>query len=127
MMNSADDLRILLVDHDAASATVLSAALEARGCRVELFPDFRGALAMIEGGETISAMVTSVQLPAGTPHGVALANMAVQKRPNLPVVFIADDPDLTQWVDDRWGPVLLKPVDCDRVLAAIELAMSSKP
>jgi DNA-binding NtrC family response regulator len=111
---------VLLVENDSALAERLSRDLTSHGYSVECFPDFRGALALIESDRKISVMVTSVRLPAGTPHGIALANMATQKRPHLPVVFIACDADAAQWIDDRWKHVLIKPVRGDQLLEVVE-------
>lgn len=118
-MKSAPVLQVLLVDHDESSANLLKRDLRARGCDVEAFPDYRGALALLESGRPLSVLITCIQLPAGTPHGVSLANMAVQKRPDLPVIFLADDVASAQWVDERWGPVIFKPVDPDHLMNAI--------
>lgn len=116
---------VLLVENDSALAEALSRDLASHGYYVECFPDFRGALALIESDRKISVMVTSVRLPAGTPHGIALANMAAQKRPQLPVVFIACDADAAEWIDDRWKHVLMKPVQSDQLREAIKCALGS--
>ncbi|MDB5596338.1 MAG: response regulator [Hyphomicrobiales bacterium] len=117
---------VLLVENDSALADTLSLALMSQGHSVERFPDFRGALALIESDRKISVMVTSVRLPAGTPHGIALANMAAQKRPHLPIVFIACDADAAQWIDERWKHVLIKPVQSGQLLEAIERALGTR-
>ncbi|MDB5650023.1 MAG: response regulator [Hyphomicrobiales bacterium] len=119
-MNNAVRPLVLLVENDAALADELARNLAAHGYRVETFPDYRGALAMLESERDISLMVTALRLPQGTPHGIALANMAVQKRPGLPVVFIACDAEAAQWIDGQWPHVLLKPVDGAQLVATIE-------
>jgi DNA-binding NtrC family response regulator len=119
-------IHVLLVEPDGAAARSLASGLEASGCQVSVFPDYRGALALIESGEQLTVMVTSLQLPAGTPHGVALANMAAQKRPGLPVVFMSEDVASAQWVDERWGPVLFKPIDVDSLASAMKRAIEDR-
>ncbi|MDB5508702.1 MAG: response regulator receiver protein [Hyphomicrobiales bacterium] len=121
--NSA--IHVLLVDHDEAVADLLKRDLSDRGCQVEVFPDYRGALALIESDRPLSIMITCIQLPPGTPHGVSLANMAVQKRPDLPVIFIAGDVASAQFIDERWGPVIFKPIDPDHLMNAIKATIKS--
>jgi len=119
-MNEASSVAVLLVDADDASREAIAEALRTTGCRVDAFPDYRGALALLESDAPIDCMVTALRLPKGTPHGVALGHMASVKRPGLPLFFIACDEDEAAWVDERWAQkVLMRPVDCQLLADAI--------
>jgi CheY-like chemotaxis protein len=112
---------ILLVDPDDQSRETITEALRQSGFCVDAFPDYRGALALLEGDSPLDCMVTALSLPKGTPHGVALGHMASVKRPGLPLFFIASSAEEAEWVDERWArKVLMRPVDCQ--LLANEIA-----
>lgn len=118
-MKGPSDVSVLLVEHDASVSTALERDLSAHGYDVSCYPDYRGTLAHVESPARVSILVTSVVLPAGTPHGLALANMALQKRPGLPVIYLASDPDCLQWLDTKSCTVLFKPVDGQRLIEEI--------
>lgn len=117
--------RLLLVENDPESAASVLLDLTRRGYRVEAHPDYRGALAVVEGPAQLDLMITALRLPAGTPHGIALANMAQQKRPGLRVIFIAATEEEASWVDPRWSAfVLRRPVEPQALADMIGRALS---
>ena len=112
-------MHILIVEDDGAWLTVVQAMLERAGHRVSAFPDYRGALELIEGDAAIDLLLTDIQLPAGTPHGLALARMAKLRRRRLPVLFMTGDPELARQADPELGPTLIKPFSRQMLLAAL--------
>jgi DNA-binding response OmpR family regulator len=56
-------------------------------------------------------------MPAGQPHGLALARLARMKRPNLAVIFMTGHPELREHVEGE--KLLMKPIDPDVVLKEI--------
>jgi CheY-like chemotaxis protein len=112
-------MHILIVEDDAAWLKVVQAMLERAGHRVSAFPDYRGALDLIEGAGAIDLLLTDIQLPNDTPHGLALARMAKLRRRRLPILFMTGDPELAEQADQDLGLTLIKPFTRPMLLAAV--------
>jgi CheY-like chemotaxis protein len=117
-------MHILIVEDDAAWLKVVQAMLERADCKVTAFPDYRGALDLIEGPDAIDLLLTDIQLPTDTPHGLSLARMAKLRRRRLPVLFMTGDPELAELVDEELGLALIKPFTRPMLLAAMRRSMS---
>jgi DNA-binding NtrC family response regulator len=101
---------VILVERDTESRDAFQRALIDAGFSVRCFPDYAGALDDAESARRIDLLITGLQLPAGTPHGLSLAAMIRMRRPRLPILFIADDEALARMVGT--GPItLIKPID----------------
>jgi CheY-like chemotaxis protein len=125
-MNETPQGAVLVVDPDDASREAIASALRGAGFSVEAYPDYRGALATLESDAPLECMVTALQLPKGTPHGVSLGHMASVKRPGLPLFFLAATTEEAGWVDDRWAQkVFMRPIDCQ--LLAAEISRTRAP
>lgn len=112
---------ILIVEADDALREGMASALAEAGFEVETHPDYRGALALLDSAAPLDCMITALVLPKGTPHGIALGNMALVKRPRLPLLFVATSMEEAEWVDERRRPlVLLRPFGTEALLQAIE-------
>jgi CheY-like chemotaxis protein len=112
-------MHILIVEDDAAWMKVVQAMLERAGWKVSAFPDYRGALELIEGTDVIDLLLTDIQLPTDTPHGLSLARMAKLRRRHLPILFMTGDPELAELVDEQLGLTLIKPFTRTMLLAAV--------
>jgi DNA-binding NtrC family response regulator len=108
---------VVLVEPEAASRDLFRQGLIDAGFEVVAFPDYAGALSLAEGERRLDLLITGVRLPAGTPHGLALAAMVHMRRPRLPVLFIADDTALAQMAADA-APVLVKPIGAAELVQA---------
>ena len=78
------------------------------------------SLELIEAGGEVDLLVTDIQLPEGTPHGLSLALMAKARRRRLPVLFMTGDPELAGQVDESFGPTLIKPFTGAMLLEALD-------
>jgi CheY-like chemotaxis protein len=116
-------MHILVVEDDGAWLQVVRAMLEHAGHLVSAFPDYRGALDLIESRASIDLLLTDIQLPTDTPHGMALARMAKLRRRKLPIRFMTGDPELAELVDDDLGLTLIKPFSRQILLAAVRRSL----
>ena len=113
-------MHILVVEDDASWLDLVRNMLERGGHQVSAFPDYRGALELLESKTAIDLLLTDIQLPQGTPHGLSLARMAKARRRRLPVLFMTGDPDMAREVDEDLGPTLIKPFKRASLLAAVQ-------
>lgn len=80
---------VLLVDPDQLFTKRMATELAAAGYEVEVVPDLRRALDVIEGGALLNMLVTNLALPYGV-QGRILAQIARTYRPGLKIIFVAD-------------------------------------
>jgi CheY-like chemotaxis protein len=120
-------MHILIVEDDDAWLKVVQAMLERAGHQVSGFPDYRGALELIEGQDPIDLLLTDIQLPTDTPHGLSLARMAKLRRRRLPILFMTGDPELAELVDDDLGLTLIKPFSRTMLLSAVTRSTTDPP
>ena len=116
---------VVLVEQDTASRESCRQILTDAGYAVLPFPDYHGALNEADGDRRIDLLITQIQLPAGTPHGLSLAAMVRMRRPDLPVIFLANHHDYVRLAGEG-AAVLTKPV-ADRVLVAAALQLIGEP
>ena len=108
---------ILLIEDDTALAYALSRSLVHAGHDVTTALDGMSALQTLETNKDIDLVLTDLIMPAGHPHGLALARMARQKRPQLPIIFMTGHVELLNVSDG--DQILLKPVSLPLVLDEI--------
>ena len=78
---------ILLVDPDPLFSDRMASGLDAVGYDVELAPDLRHALGVVESGSPLDLLITDFHLPHGA-HGRALARIALSYHPHLQTIFV---------------------------------------
>jgi PAS domain S-box-containing protein len=78
---------VLLVDDEHGVRTVIATALADRGHTVAEAADAAAALARLDAGIAIDALVTDLAMPGGM-DGLALIREVRRRRPNLPAVLI---------------------------------------
>jgi DNA-binding NtrC family response regulator len=115
--------QILLVEDDDGARLAYSRLFESRGYEVRAFDSIGGALDLAKTGYG-NLLLTDVRLRVGEPHGVTLALMIRLSRPDLPIILMTAYPELRELIDPRLGPLLVKPVDPDAMLAAVETALA---
>ena len=113
-------MRIVIVEDDVAWLEVVTVMLEHAGHSVVSFTDYRGALDLVEGPDAIDLLLTDIQLPIETPHGISLARMARLRRRSLPILFMTGELELAELVDDDLGLTLIKPFDRDQLLHGVQ-------
>jgi DNA-binding NtrC family response regulator len=98
--------RIVFVHDDPSFREPLVAALNAAGHDVARFADSIAAWDALYAANWIEILVTRVQFGPGKPHGVALANSARARRPDVRVLLLA----LPQFRNDAKGVGLFIPI-----------------
>jgi CheY-like chemotaxis protein len=114
---------ILLVEDDPALAYALSRSLRDADHHVITALDGMAALKTLDTDARIDLLLTDIVLPARQPHGLALARMARQKRPGLPVIFMTGYDELGNDVDG--DKILLKPLEPETVLDEIKTSLKN--
>jgi DNA-binding NtrC family response regulator len=109
--------RILVVEDDDATRHAFQRLIEAAGYPVGAFRDYFEAAEAIDAGWG-ALLVADIELRPGSPHGIAVANMARAHRPGMPIIFVTDLEDFATAASEI-GSVLMKPVAPDLLLIAI--------
>ena len=118
---------VLVVEDDEAFRRFVVCALEGKGFRVTAAEDFESALGIIERTEPVHLLITDVDLWPGSPHGIALGNMAQLRRSGLKVIYMSGTYDV------RWAAsygdaaaVLQKPFTAKELVDTVR-AVLGKP
>jgi DNA-binding NtrC family response regulator len=116
-----DSPTILLVEDDEGSRYAAEKELRRAGFRVHSAADTMQALGLTDKGLVPDCLVVDIGMPAGTPHGLSLANMLRLKNPNLLLMFVTGHPQAAEVVQDVPGPcaIFIKPVDFTALIGAI--------
>ena len=120
------DAHVYVIDDDASFVRSALRLLTSCGIRAEGFTSAREFLAHEPGGGPACALV-DLRMPG--VNGLDLQETLVRAGRTLPVVFISGHTDAQSGVDAmRSGAVafLTKPVDEQRLLAALELAFGAE-
>ncbi|HEU0218630.1 MAG TPA: response regulator [Stellaceae bacterium] len=115
---------VVVVDDDPAFRRFVARALEGSGFRVTPAGDFAPAIEIIEQDQTIDLLITDVGLGPGSPHGVALGNMARLRRRHLKVILMSGSYDVERAA--QYGDpvaVLQKPFTATRLIETVTLAL----
>jgi DNA-binding NtrC family response regulator len=112
---------LLICDDDDQIRGTLAEGLGMAGYRVIAVATSTEALAQLKSDRAIDLAIVDIKMPAGQPHGFALARMARLQRPDLPLVLISGHPDLSEADEPPEGTrVLLKPVRLREILGIVE-------
>jgi DNA-binding NtrC family response regulator len=117
---------ILVVEDDDAFRRMVIRLLAKAGYRATHANGFASALKVVEADQTIGLLLIDVGMPAGTPHGIAIANMSRLRHSQLKVIYMTggDAQQIARHTDN--APVLQKPFSADLLIQTIE-KMLSKP
>jgi DNA-binding NtrC family response regulator len=108
---------VLVVDDDRDNLAVSCAAVESFGCSVLTARSCDEAMAILDSGAHVDIVLSDVVMP-GT-SGIALARMARERRPGLPVVLATGFPDAVDTVTESGAISLIKPYSIPRLEAVL--------
>jgi CheY-like chemotaxis protein len=111
-------MSVLLVEDDALVRECLSEMLGEMGLRVAALPNASEALALPDGAEAPSVLVTDVRLGAGL-DGFALAAAARDRWPGIHAVLISGDARSAEHALAPTESFLAKPFRMDDLVQAI--------
>jgi len=116
---------ILLYEDDALCAQTFANILCSAGHTVQITNHFMPALGALEAEQPIDVFLADVVVPEGGVNGMALARMALVRRPGLRVIYVTgyDVPGLDSQAS---GPILRKPVSDEQLLACVERVLAAK-
>ncbi|RZJ13261.1 MAG: hybrid sensor histidine kinase/response regulator [Rubrivivax sp.] len=110
------DLRVLFVEDDLLVASVVTTALEGRGCHVQTCKDAAEAVELLSAGASFDVLFTDVVMP-GTMNGIELSAWAQAYRPDVAIVVTTGYADN---VSDITVPVIRKPYGIDEAHALLQ-------
>ena len=108
---------VLLVEDNPDVSAASVGMLEQLGYRVETVSDAASALAVLESGKRINAVISDVVMP-GRIDGFALARALREKNPALPVLLVTGYADASREARDEFI-ILPKPYDVHELRAAL--------
>jgi CheY-like chemotaxis protein len=114
--------RVLLVDDDQVLAEAFAQVLRGAGYQVQLAPDYRLALEVLESAAPVDLLVCDIVMPDRV-NGLALGRMARLRRPELKIIYITGH-NIPGIENEALGPVLRKPIDNDLLIAEIERVLA---
>lgn len=124
-MDGHKTANILVIEDDEAFRRLVAQILERGGFNVFPVRDFTAAIQIIESNQPIELLLTDVGLPAGTPHGISIAQMAKTRRPLLKIVYMSGsyDPAMLRTMIDG-ASFLMKPFRAEKLIEAVETALA---
>jgi DNA-binding NtrC family response regulator len=117
-----DKGRILLVDDDVACGEAYSRVLRRAGYQTYVAADFRLALEILESDRALDLLLIDIVMP-GSVNGLALSRMARMRRKDLKVIYVTGY-HIPGAEREALGPILMKPVDEERLVAEVERALA---
>jgi CheY-like chemotaxis protein len=113
---------ILLVDDDEVFREATAAILRTAGYAVQVAPDYRLALDILDGDERVDLLITDIVMP-NRVNGLALSRMARMRRHDLRVIYISGY-EIAGFEHEALGTLLRKPVSEELLLAEIAKTLS---
>jgi signal transduction histidine kinase len=104
---SIDGRLVLVLDDDDAVRSVTADELREAGCEIIEAADGATALAVLDSGRQVEAVVADFAMPG--MNGVDFAREALQRRPDLPIVFVTGYADLAALAHVAEENVVQKP------------------
>ncbi len=115
--------RILLVDDDEGCCEAYGKVLRNAGFDVATTSRFGEALDILEAERPVDLLLTDIVMP-GNVNGIALSRMGRMRRKHLKVVYVTGY-NIPGAEREALGPILMKPVDGDRLLCEVERALAA--
>lgn len=112
--------QILLVDDDEVFREATARLLRSAGYKVQLAPDFRLALQILESNEPIDLLILDIVMPDRV-NGLALARMARLRRRDLKIIYVSGY-DIPGIGEEALGPIIRKPIDNDLFVEEVNRA-----
>jgi CheY-like chemotaxis protein len=114
--------QILLVDDDETFRESTAAMLRRAGHTVQVAPDHRLALEILDRQERIDLLVTDIVMPDRI-NGLALSRIGRMRQLDLRVIYVSGYA-IPGFEDQALGTLLRKPVGDDLLLAGIARTLS---
>lgn len=110
---------ILVIEDDPAYRRLVVRMLKGAGFAVSEADGFISALDLVERDSSIALLVSDIGMPAGTPHGIAIAQMSRRRSSKLGVVYMTgrDAGEISEHADG--APVLQKPFSAETLVQAV--------
>jgi CheY-like chemotaxis protein len=120
--------KILVVDDDYLVCAFAAEVLSAAGYRLVTAHDAAEALARIDAEPDIDLLFTDIVMPGGH-DGLALAELARQRRPDLRVLYTSGFAARLLEVDEAalLGPFMAKPYRPQQLTEAVAHALGTAP
>jgi CheY-like chemotaxis protein len=115
--------QILLVDDDEVYRESTARLLRHAGYAVQVAPDYRLALEILERPDRIDLLLTDVVMPDRI-NGLALSRMGRMRQLDLRVIYVTGY-DIAGLEHEALGTVLRKPVSDDLLLTEIAQTLST--
>jgi len=109
---------VMIVEDDAVLGRSIAAHLSSEGFEVEVVESTFAALDRLDARK-FNLVLSDIAMPRGMPNGVSLARMARVRDPQCHVMLMTGYADLAQEGDRYHSQVFAKPVDLDKLTAAI--------
>lgn len=117
-MHEAQSMRgfvVLVVDDDPDNLELATMVVESFGCSVLKASSCDDALSILDSGAHVDLVFSDVVMPKSS--GIALARLARERRPSLPIVLATGFPDAIDDVTDSGAIPLIKPYSIPRLEA----------
>jgi CheY-like chemotaxis protein len=126
LVSAAAQLPVLVVEDEAVIRLGLSLAIEAAGVEVHEAASAEEAIALLQSGLMVAAVVTDLRVP-GRMDGRGLVAWIREHRPDIPIIVASGYPsDLDGGPALEVSAVISKPYDAADVVAAlVQVAPSS--
>jgi CheY-like chemotaxis protein len=116
---------ILVVDDDPDSLAMSRGVVESLGCSVLTAASTDEALAILDSGAHVDLVFSDVVMPKR--NGVALARLARERRPGLPVVLATGYAEAVDAVTENGAISLIKPYSVPRLAAVFAEQLHVEP
>ncbi len=127
-MNGRSDIRILVIEDDEAFRRLAAQILQRAGYTVAVARDFDTGMQVIESTDRLDLLLSDINLPAGTPHGLSIGRMAQSRRPDLKIIYMSGAYNLAEIDAVAEGAKMLsKPFFAKDLISAIESSLSLLP
>ena len=117
---------ILLVEDEPLLGELMTEALTDKGFEVHVTSDASGALCYLLSGADVDLMFTDIDLGEGM-DGAALAQLAREMRPSLPIVYASGRRSMDQFATVAGSVFLPKPYSLSDVDATLDRMIRKRP
>ena len=120
MSEAGSSPRVLLVEDEFLISAMVADVLSERGCEVHVAGSAKEALDHLTRGAPCDVLFTDINLP-GDVDGAALAQLARQLRPGLPVIYASGLITGIEQLDAVEGATFVpKPYDPNKICALLQ-------
>jgi two-component system cell cycle response regulator CpdR len=120
---------ILVLDDNDNFRRVVVRVLQRAGYAVTDISNANEAITLLKSNTPFELLITDITMPHSQPNGIAVGNVAKQKRRSIKIIYITGDPRQVPsgFIDVRETPLLEKPIKLEALLAAVENTLGGQP